>query len=88
MKTIRFIKTIVVIALAIYFAGSGLIGFRSVGHAQKLTIEKAIPSDVMQYSLEPANHLRHDRSIYSAATIISLVVAIIGIVAFRRKTDS
>jgi hypothetical protein len=88
MKTIRFIKTIVVIACALYFSGSGLTGFQSVGHAQKLTIEKAIPSDVMQYSLEPAGRLRNDKSIYSAATIISLVVAIIGIVAFRRKTNS
>ena len=86
MKTIRIIKTIIVIAIALFFVGNGIIGFQSVGHAQKLTIEKAIPASVMQYTLEPVHQFQQNKSIFSTTTLISLIVAIIGIVAFRRKT--
>ena len=86
MKTIRIIKTIIVIAIALYFVGSGITGFQSVGHAQKLTIEKAIPANMMQHTLEPVNQFQQSKSIFSTTTIILLIVAIIGIVAFRRKT--
>ena len=86
MKTIRLIQTIVVITLAIYFVGSGIVGLQSVGYAQKLTVEKIISPDVMHYILKPVNQFQQNKSIFSTTTIISLVVVIISIVAFRRKT--
>jgi hypothetical protein len=89
MKTKNIIGMVAVIVLTIHFAAGGLIGFQGKKSPQILTIEKVMPPPVaIQGTINPGEQLNGGKSIFSKATIISLIVAVMGIVAFRRNTFS
>ena len=77
-----------VIILSIYFVSAGLAGSQSTIDTEKIIIEKAHPIKTIQDNLGHGDSNEQDRSIFSKTTIISLLAAVIGIVAFRRNTYS
>ena len=88
MKRRLIIEIVVLIVLASPFVASGLIGSESKQHTQKPCIENTIPSSPTQDIVKPGEQLIQEKSIYSKTTIILLIVAVIGIVAFRRNSFS
>lgn len=88
MKIQRMITMVAFIILLIHLTAGGLVGFQSPGSAQNLDIEKIIPSEIIQNTLASGEQFEQNRSIFSTTTIISLIVAVMGIVAFRRNTYS
>ena len=80
-----------VVTLVMITATGGLVGLKSEGSAQNLTVENEIPSVATPDALNTVEQYNQDdqgRSIFSKTTIISLLVAVMGIVAFRRNTYS
>ena len=88
MKTRHFIGIVVIIILSMYFVAAGMAGSQSQVDTKNPIIEKAISSKAIQHSLKSDDQFEPDRSIFSKTTMISLIVAVIGIVAFRRNTYS
>jgi hypothetical protein len=88
MKARHFIGNIVIIILSLYLVAVGMAGYQSQMDTKNLIIEKAVPSKAIQHSVKSDDQFEPNRSIFSTTTMISLVVAVIGIVAFRRNTYS
>lgn len=88
MKIRYLIGIAVIIILTIHLVAAGLAGSQSQAVTENSVIEKAIPSQAVQHSLKTDDQHKQDRSIFSKTTFFSLVVALIGIVAFRRNTYS
>lgn len=88
MKIRRLTGIIIVALLALHIAAGGLAGSQSQESEQNIIIQKTISSLEMQTSLAPVVQSEEGRSIFSKTTIISLLMAVMGIVAFRRNTYS
>jgi hypothetical protein len=88
MKIRQLIVTIVIISFTVLFVIVGLAGSQSQTDTENIIIEKVIPSKAIEHSLKSGDQFKPDKSIYSKNTIISLIVAIFGIIAFRRNTYS
>ncbi len=88
MKISYWFGIVFVVVLAVHFSASALVGFQSKGPSQDLAIEKVIPPEATQNALQPGGKFVQNKSIFSRTTIISLIVAVMGIVAFRRNTYS
>lgn len=88
MKIRYLIGIAVIIIVSVHLVAAGLAGSQSQVVSENTIIEKAIPSKAVQHSLKSPDQIKQDGSIFSKTTLISLVVAIIGIVAFRRNTYS
>jgi hypothetical protein len=76
----------IIILLGIHFSASGLVGFNGKGTAQTHLVKNTLQADAIQKTVETAKPHNPDKSIFSIITIISLVLAVIGLVAFRRNT--
>ena len=85
-KNMLGIATIIV--LMIHFTASGLVGFDGNGTGQTQLIKNTLPADTIQKTVNFGEQHSQDRSIFSKVTIISLILAVIGIIAFRRNTYS
>lgn len=88
MKIRKLIVAIAIISFTMHFLVVGLAGSQSNIDTENLIIEKAIPSKAIERTLKSGDQFKPDESIYSKTTFISLLVAVIGIVAFRRNTYS
>ena len=88
MKTRYILATIFVIIISIHFVATGLAGSKSQVVTENFIIEKTVPALALQKTMDTADQLEPKRSIYSSTTIISFIVAVVGIVAFRRNTYS
>ena len=88
MKIRHLIGMVIIIVLTIHFAAGGLVGSQSKKSAQGIAIEKIAASGNLQDTIKASEQISPARSIYSKSTIISLIVAVMGIVAFRRNTYS
>jgi hypothetical protein len=88
MKKKNMIGIAIVIILMIHFTASGLVGFNGKGTAQTHLIKNTLQADAIQKTVESGEPHNQDKSIFSNVTIISLVLAVIGLVAFRRNTYS
>jgi hypothetical protein len=77
-----------IIVITMHFVAAGMAGSQSQLVTENLVIKKAIPSQALQNTLTSGDQLEPDGSIFSRSTIIYLIVAVIGIVAFRRNTYS
>lgn len=88
MKIRYFISVTIFIVFMLHFAASGLIGSQGPQTPDVLSIEKTISSVTIQTPLQPGDKFKQDESIFSKTTIISLIMAVMGIVAFRRNTYS
>lgn len=88
MKIRHLLGTFVILIITIYFVAAGIAGAQNQVSAENITIDKAIPSISIQQTLNPGDQFEQDRSIFSKTTLISLLVAVIGIVAFRRNNYS
>ena len=88
MKTRYLIGIFVVIIITMHFVAAGMAGSQSQVVTENLVIEKAIPAQALQNTLTSGDQFEQDGSIFSKSTIIYLLVAVIGIVAFRRNTYS
>jgi len=85
MKTSYWLGVLIVVVLMVHFSAGGLIGFQSKVPTKNLTIEKVISPQAIQNTLTPGEQFNQNKSIFSKTTIITLVVAVMGIVAFRRN---
>jgi hypothetical protein len=86
MKKI-FIMSIVVAAILFFsFTAGGFEASQSTSSMPKLAIEKALPSGLKPNVPTRGEQSAQDNSIFSWTTMISLSVAVMGIVAFRRNT--
>lgn len=88
MKARHLISILFIIIISMHFVATGLAGSQSQEVTENFIIEKAVPSIAFQNTLKSDDHREETRSIFSRTTIISLIVAVIGIVAFRRNTYS
>ena len=82
------IGIVVIIIITTHFVAAGLAGSQSQVAEQNHIIEKVISSDEIQNTLGSEDQFEQDKSIFSKTNILSLIVAVIGIVAFRRNTYS
>ena len=88
MKIRHFLGIMIIFTITVYFVAAGFAGSQSQVVADKSIIEKSIPSLAIQQTFKSGDEFERDRSIFSKTTLISLLVAVIGIVAFRRNTYS
>lgn len=86
MKIRSWLGIIIFAVSTVLFSAGALIGFQSEKPPQHLTITKVMPSEVLQDATPSGEQSDQDKSIYSRSTFISLAVAVMGIVAFRRNT--
>jgi hypothetical protein len=84
MKNI--IRMAIIIAVTIHFTASGLVGFNGNGTVRTHMIENTLTADTIHNTVNPGEQHIEDKSIFSKATFISLILAVIGLVAFRRNT--
>jgi hypothetical protein len=82
------IGMVFVVTLSIHLVADGLAGSQRQEFAQNILIEKSIPPGAIPAPLDSPQQPVKDRTIFSKTTIISLFVAVIGIVAFRRNSYS
>lgn len=76
----------IIITLMIHFTASGLVGFNGNATTQTHLITSTLSADTIHKTVISGEQHFEDESIFSKATIISLVLAVIGLVAFRRNT--
>jgi hypothetical protein len=88
MKMKNMIGIAIIIVLMIHFTASGLVGFNGNGTGQTHLSKNTLPADAIQKTVISGEQHKQDRSIFSNVTIISLVLAVIGLIAFRRNTYS
>lgn len=88
MKTRYIVGIFVVMLLTMYFVAAGTAGSKSQMVTENIVIEKANPTQTLKNTLTSGDQFEQDGSIFSKSTIIYLLVAVIGIVAFRRNTYS
>jgi hypothetical protein len=88
MKIRYAIGIVVTTIITVYFVAAGLAGSQSQVVEQNHIIEKAISSDAIQNALGSEDQFEPDKSIFPKTNFLSLIFAIIGIVAFRRNTYS
>ena len=88
MKTITIGIFAILVLLSFGFNAGGLWDSKTPGPVPKLKIEKAVPAKVAPDALTNNEKAVQDNSIFSWPTIITLSVAVIGIVTFRRNTYS
>ena len=91
MKTIFAIATFITIVLTLGYTSSESSKYQATDATTKLTaqIQKALPTDGNPAALPQVEQYAQDgNSIFSWGTFVSLSLAIIGIVAFRRNTYS
>jgi hypothetical protein len=95
MKIRQLIGFFIIFIFTGYFVAAVLAGSKSQIVTENVTIEKAIMGEAVQHSLKSDDQfmqdrsifsIMQDRSIFSKTTVISLIAAVIGIVAFRRNT--
>jgi hypothetical protein len=86
MKMKNMIGMAIVITLMIHFTAGGLVGFDGKATTQTHLINNTISADAIHKTVISGEPHIEDKSIFSKATIISLVLAVIGLVAFRRNT--
>jgi hypothetical protein len=88
MKIYHIIGMAVVLMLSIHFVTVGSAGSHQQEFTQNIIIEKTVPSGAKPASRNPSHIIDEDKTIFSKTTIISLIVAVIGIVAFRMNSNS
>jgi hypothetical protein len=88
MKTLYLIGIVVIIIFTMDFVAAGISGSQSQVAPRNFIIDKAFSTKTNQHSLNSKDQFESDRSIFSKTNIISLIAAVIGIVAFRRNTYS
>ena len=86
MKMMNLVRMAIVIALMIHFTASGLVGFNGKGTAQTQVINTTLTADTIHKTVNSDEQHIDDKSIFSKATIIVLILAVVGLVAFRRNT--
>ena len=86
MKTLYLIGLVVAVVLAVGFLSGGMATSQTLETSNGLNATKTMPSNgEVQATIKP-NQVIPDDSIFSWPIIVSLGVAVIGIVAFRRNT--
>lgn len=86
MKMKNLIGMAILITLMIHFTASGLVGFNGKGTTQTQLMKNTLTVDAINKTVKSGEQHIEDKSIFSKATFISLVLAVIGLVAFRRNT--
>jgi len=80
-----FIK-VAIIALVLHLASGALIGSQIQSGTSNVDLQQMISSpDIHNAALGADNQFMQNESIFSKATLISLLVAVMGVVAFRRN---
>ena len=82
------ISIILAVVLAFGYIASESRFFQVSDSVPKLTIQEAVPAGVSPKAITDNQDAVRDSSIFSWSTIVTLSVAVIGIVAFRRNTYS
>lgn len=86
MRAFIIVGIILLIVLTLGFTAGGSSTSQPVNSIPNLLIEKALPAGVNPAVITGSEQSTETNSIFSWSTIISLSVAVIGIVAFRRNT--
>ena len=88
MKVRYWLGIVLVVVLAVHFSAYGLNGSQSRVPSQHHEIKNIIKSEAAQKAAQPGEHFFEEKTVFSRTTIIFLVVALLGIVAFRRNLYS
>lgn len=88
MKKYYLIIIIVISIVLMHFVTAGLAGFPNQVVTEDLSVEKTELTKGIQNVLKSEDDFEQDRTIFSISTLISLLGAVIAIVAFRRNTYS
>ena len=86
MKLIHILKILFIALLVLHIGASGLVGFQNEGTIKNDTLDKVIHAAEVQDGLDTDAQSLSNESVFSRATILTLVFAVMGIVAFRRNS--
>ena len=88
MKILHVIGIFTVFFLILHYSGDSFFLFQNEVTAQDIAIENKISVGLTQNNLPSVKDSEQSESIFSTTTIISLIVVVMGIVAFRRNRFS
>jgi hypothetical protein len=72
--------------LTLHFGASGLVGFQSQSIEEGTLIQNVSASVATTQGLEIQQQTDEHRSIFSNGTILTLLIAVVGLVSFRRNS--
>ena len=88
MKVRHIFLKIAVIVLILHLAAGGLIGSQIQDSVINMDLDQVISAMETNDGLNVDDQFIRNNSIFSSATLISLLVAVMGVVAFRRNNES
>lgn len=85
---VRYLIGITVIAVLLLFSANGLTSYQSALFMEPSYLSTSVQSKIDEEAEVSDGSLEQDEKIFSMATLFPLIIALVGIVAFRRNNYS